>query len=81
MYPIGEKIGFSPVHFTMVFFITLLFGGITPPVGIQLYITSIIAGIRVVMGDDRETKKMAATTSWPPFSPARPQVTGRRYFP
>lgn len=48
LYPIGDKLGFNPVHFAMIFFITLLFGGITPPVGIQLYITSSIAGIRLV---------------------------------
>lgn len=45
LYPLGLQLGFDPVHFAMIFFVTLLFGGITPPVGILLYITSSIAGI------------------------------------
>lgn len=45
LYPIGLQIGFDPVHFAMILFVTLLFGAITPPVGILLYITSSIAEI------------------------------------
>ncbi len=46
LYPIGKQIGFDPVHYGILIIVTLLFGAITPPVGILLYITSNIAGIR-----------------------------------
>lgn len=45
LYPIGQQIGFDPIHYAMIIMITLLFGAITPPVGILLYITCSIAGI------------------------------------
>jgi C4-dicarboxylate transporter DctM subunit len=47
LYPIGVQFGFDPLHFAMIVFVTLLFGAITPPVGILLYITSSIAGIKL----------------------------------
>ncbi len=46
LYPLGQLIKFEPVHYAMLIIVTLLFGAITPPVGILLYITSNIAGIR-----------------------------------
>ena len=46
LYPLGQQIGFDPIHYAMIIIVTLLFGAITPPVGILLYITSNIAGIK-----------------------------------
>lgn len=45
--PIGEMLGFDPLQYAMILFTTLLFGAITPPVGILLFITSNIANIRL----------------------------------
>lgn len=83
LYPIGQQLGFSPVHFAMIFFVTLLFGGITPPVGIQLYITSSIAGIRLVDSLRYITPFLIAFTSvillllfWPGLSVWVPTMLG-----
>lgn len=46
LYPLGQQIGFDPIHYAMIIIVTLLFGAITPPVGILLYITSNIAEIK-----------------------------------
>ena len=46
LYPLGQQIGFDPIHYAMIIIVSLLFGAITPPVGILLYITSNIAGIK-----------------------------------
>lgn len=48
LYPIGVAYGFNDIHFAMVIMLTLLFGAITPPVGILLYISSGIAKIPFV---------------------------------
>ncbi len=45
LYPIGVAYGFNDIHFAMIVMLTLLFGAITPPVGILLYISSGIAKI------------------------------------
>ncbi len=45
--PIGVQLGFEPLQYAMILFTTLLFGAITPPVGILLFITSNIAGINL----------------------------------
>jgi C4-dicarboxylate transporter DctM subunit len=47
LYPLGQQIGFDAVHYAIIIIVTLLFGAITPPVGILLYITSNIAGIKL----------------------------------
>jgi C4-dicarboxylate transporter DctM subunit len=46
LYPLGAAYGFNEIHFAMVVMLTLLFGAITPPVGILLYISSGIAKIQ-----------------------------------
>ena len=48
LYPIGVAYGFNDIHFAMIFTMVLLYGSITPPVGILLYISSGIAGIKFV---------------------------------
>jgi len=42
-YPLGISLGFEPVHFAIIIIITIIFGGITPPVAPLLYIASAIA--------------------------------------
>lgn len=48
LYPIGMAYGFNDIHFAMIVIMVLLYGSITPPVGILLYISSGIAGIKFV---------------------------------
>jgi C4-dicarboxylate transporter DctM subunit len=43
LYPVGVKLGFDPIHFATVMLITIIMGGITPPVAPLLYIASSIA--------------------------------------
>ncbi len=46
LYPIGAAYGFDDIHFAMIVIMVLLYGSITPPVGILLYISSGIADIK-----------------------------------
>ena len=41
--PIGVALGFDPVHFGILIVIALNLGGITPPVGVLLFLTSSLA--------------------------------------
>jgi len=43
LFPIGAQMGFDAVHFGVVAVIALVFAGVTPPVGVLLFITSGIA--------------------------------------
>jgi tripartite ATP-independent transporter DctM subunit len=42
--PIGAAVGFDPVQFGVIMVIALNLGGITPPVGVLLFLTSSLAG-------------------------------------
>jgi C4-dicarboxylate transporter DctM subunit len=43
LFPISQQLGYDPIHFGVVVVIALVFAGITPPVGVLLFITSGIA--------------------------------------
>ena len=47
LFPIGNQMGFDPIHFALVIIITILIGTVTPPVGLQLYIASSIAKLPI----------------------------------
>lgn len=47
LFPLASSYGFDPIHFGVFMVVTLLVGGITPPVGILLYICCGIAKIEV----------------------------------
>jgi tripartite ATP-independent transporter DctM subunit len=47
LFPLGEAVGFDPLHFAVVVVMTLLVGTITPPLGILLYICAGMADITV----------------------------------
>lgn len=53
-FPLGASLGFDPIHFAIVILITIIMGGITPPVAPLLYIASSIA-------DGSPTEAIAAT--------------------
>ena len=41
--PLGASYGFDPVHFGIIMCVTLVYGNVTPPVGLLLFITAGIA--------------------------------------
>jgi C4-dicarboxylate transporter DctM subunit len=47
-YPIAEACGINGIHFGMVMVLTFILGGITPPVGVTLYIATAVAKIQFV---------------------------------
>lgn len=44
LYPLGLSLGYDPIHFALILLITIVYGGITPPVAPVLYVASAIAG-------------------------------------
>lgn len=47
LYPIGQQMGFDPIHFAIIILIVIMIGTITPPVGLQLYVASSIAKVSI----------------------------------
>lgn len=47
LFPIGNQLGFDPIHFALIIIITILIGTVTPPVGLQLYIAASIAKLPI----------------------------------
>ncbi len=47
-YPIANAAGIDGIHFGMVMVLTFILGGITPPVGVTLYIATAVAKIKFV---------------------------------
>ncbi len=47
-YPIAEAVGIDGIHFGMVMVLTFILGGITPPVGVTLFIATAVAKIRFI---------------------------------
>ncbi len=46
--PVIQQFGYNPIHFAVVIVMMLLVGGVTPPVGVLLFITCSIAKISIV---------------------------------
>jgi tripartite ATP-independent transporter DctM subunit len=47
LHPLGLSMGYDPIHFALIVVVVILIGTVTPPVGLQLYITCAIAKISV----------------------------------
>lgn len=47
-YPIANAVGIDGIHFGMVMVLTFILGGITPPVGVTLFIATAVAKIKFV---------------------------------
>lgn len=47
-YPIAEAVGIDGIHFGMVMVLTFILGGITPPVGVTLFIATAVAKIKFI---------------------------------
>lgn len=48
-YPLGQALGFHDVHFAIIVCVALVYGNVTPPVGLLLYLTSTISGASIGM--------------------------------
>jgi C4-dicarboxylate transporter DctM subunit len=47
LHPVAAKFGFDPIHYSVLMVVTLTVGLVTPPVGVVLYITSGLAGVKL----------------------------------
>jgi tripartite ATP-independent transporter DctM subunit len=47
LLPLMEGIGVDPIHFGVVMIVNIMIGGITPPIGMLLFITSRVANLKV----------------------------------
>jgi C4-dicarboxylate transporter DctM subunit len=48
LFPIAEKLGIDPVHLGIIMVVNLEIGMVTPPVGLNLFVTSGITGMSIV---------------------------------
>ena len=48
LFPVVTKLGIDPVHFGVVVTLNLMIGCLTPPVGINLFLASVISGVPVM---------------------------------
>jgi tripartite ATP-independent transporter DctM subunit len=47
LFPMTTALGFDPYHFAAVFIVAVMIGGITPPVGILLYISCSVGNVSI----------------------------------
>ncbi len=47
LFPMGEALGYDPLHFALVIVMSLLIGTITPPLGVLLYVCAGIAQVSI----------------------------------
>jgi C4-dicarboxylate transporter DctM subunit len=45
MFPIAMKLGIDPIHLGIIMVVNLEIGLITPPVGLNLFVTSAVTGM------------------------------------
>src|SRR5699024_10649825 len=45
--PLAESLGIDPTHISIIMVVNLMIGLITPPMGIHLFITSLIADVSI----------------------------------
>jgi TRAP-type C4-dicarboxylate transport system permease large subunit len=47
MFPLTQIIGIDPYHFAMIVILAIVIGGITPPMGVLLYITCAAGNVSI----------------------------------
>lgn len=47
LFPLGESLGYDPLHFALVIVMTLLIGTVTPPLGVLLYVCAGIGRVGI----------------------------------
>jgi len=48
LYPVSAQLGIDPVHFGVVIVLNLMIGSLTPPVGINVFVTAAMAKVPVM---------------------------------
>ena len=48
VFPIGMKLGVDPIHLGIIMVVNMEIGMITPPIGLNLFVTSGITGMSLV---------------------------------
>jgi C4-dicarboxylate transporter DctM subunit len=48
LFPIAMKLGIDPIHFGVMITVNMEIGMITPPVGLNLFVTSGVAGMSMM---------------------------------
>jgi len=83
LFPVAAALGIDPVHFGIIMVVNMEIGMITPPVGLNLYVTSGVARIGLT-----ETSRavmpwlltmlgfLALVTYWPALSLTLPRLLG-----
>jgi C4-dicarboxylate transporter DctM subunit len=83
LFPVAAKLGIDPVHFGIIMVVNMEIGMITPPLGLNLYVTSGIAKLGMT-----ETSRavlpwllsmlafLVLVTYWPGLSLTLPRILG-----
>jgi C4-dicarboxylate transporter DctM subunit len=48
LYPVAAQLGIDPVHFGVVVVLNLMIGSLTPPVGVNIFVTAAMARVPVL---------------------------------
>ena len=48
LFPVATKLGIDPVHFGILMVVNMEIGMVTPPVGLNLFVTSAVTGMSIV---------------------------------
>jgi C4-dicarboxylate transporter DctM subunit len=48
LYPVANQLGIDPVHFGLVIVLNLMIGSLTPPVGVNIFVTAAMAKVPVM---------------------------------
>jgi C4-dicarboxylate transporter DctM subunit len=48
LFPIAERLGIDPVHLGIIMVVNLEIGMVTPPVGLNLFVTAGITGMTIM---------------------------------
>ncbi len=48
LYPVANQLGIDPVHFGLVVVLNLMIGSLTPPVGVNIFVTAAMAKVPVM---------------------------------
>jgi C4-dicarboxylate transporter DctM subunit len=48
LFPVATQLGIDPVHFGVVIVLNLMIGSLTPPVGVNIFVTAAMAKVPVM---------------------------------
>jgi C4-dicarboxylate transporter DctM subunit len=83
LFPVATKLGIDPVHFGIIMVVNMEIGMITPPVGLNLYVTSGVARLGLTDTSRAVMPWLLAmlgflllVTYWPAMSLTLPRLLG-----